>query len=91
MQHVTVRHRTGKTDSFPAFSDRSYRSLSGGGVTEAAPPPGFADTVLPLLGATLAETIYLSGLFAPPALCSGLGRCGLCRVRFISAAPPVLE
>lgn len=32
-------------------------------------------------GHTLAQAVYLSGRFSPPALCSGLGRCGLCRMR----------
>ena len=41
-------------------------------------------------GDTLAEAVYLSGKFAPPPLCSGLGRCGLCRMRFLSAPPPAL-
>lgn len=36
---------------------------------------------------TAAQAAYLSGLFPAPALCSGLGRCGRCRVRF-TAAPP---
>lgn len=36
---------------------------------------------------TLAEAIWLSGKFDPPALCSGLGRCGACRVRFLSSPP----
>ncbi len=38
-------------------------------------------------GQTLAQAIYLSGFFVPPALCSGLGRCGRCRVRFLRDAP----
>ena len=38
-------------------------------------------------GDTLARAIYLSGAFAPRPLCSGLGNCGLCRVRFLSAPP----
>ncbi len=37
--------------------------------------------------ATLAQQIWLSGRVRPPALCSGLGRCGRCRVRFLSPAP----
>lgn len=36
----------------------------------------------------LSEVIYLSGLFVPPVLCSGLGHCSLCRVRFVQAPPP---
>ncbi len=59
------------------------------------PPEGFTDTPVPLDGGpaegnTLARVIYLSGLASPPALCSGLGRCGRCRVRFLSGPPPVL-
>lgn len=34
-------------------------------------------------GQTVAQAVYLSGLFRPPALCSGLARCGRCRMRFI--------
>lgn len=37
---------------------------------------------------TLAQVVYLSGYWPSPALCSGLGRCGLCRMRFRHAAPP---
>lgn len=90
MQQITVRHRI-ETGDTPAFSARSFRALSGGGAAGGAPLPGFADAVIAIAGATLAEAIYLSGLFAPPALCSGMGRCGLCRVRFLSEAPPVLD
>ena len=39
---------------------------------------------------SLAQAIYLSGLVPPPALCSGVGRCGRCRVRFLSTPPPAL-
>ncbi len=35
----------------------------------------------------LAQAIWLSGKIEPRALCSGLGRCGQCRVKFISSAP----
>ena len=38
-------------------------------------------------GARLSEAIWLSGQAAPQSLCSGLGLCGRCRVRFISQAP----
>ena len=41
-------------------------------------------------GDTLAQAVYLSGIFAPRPLCSGLGSCGLCRMRFVSAAPAAL-
>ena len=44
--------------------------------------------VLPVeAGRTLAQTIWLSGEGPPPALCSGLGRCGACRVRFLEGTP----
>ena len=39
-------------------------------------------------GDTLARAIWLSPGLRPPALCSGLGRCGRCRVRFLSPPPP---
>lgn len=37
---------------------------------------------------TLARLVWMSGLVDPPALCSGLGRCGRCAARFTRAAPP---
>lgn len=40
---------------------------------------------------TLAKAIWLSGAVPPPALCSGLGRCGACRVRFLSPPPDPVE
>ena len=44
--------------------------------------------ILPVeAGRTLAQTIWLSGEVPPPALCSGLGRCGACRVRFLEGMP----
>ena len=44
--------------------------------------------ILPVeAGQTLAQTIWLSGELSPPALCSGLGRCGACRVRFLEGTP----
>lgn len=36
---------------------------------------------------TLAQIIWTDGRIAPPPLCSGLGRCGRCRVQFIENAP----
>lgn len=91
MQHVIVRHRTAVETASPPFSPHSFRDLSGPAATAAQAPSGYADTPVPLTGATLAECIYLSGLFAPPALCSGIGRCGLCRARFLSPPPPTLD
>nr|WP_286182085.1 ASKHA domain-containing protein [Desulfovibrio sp. Huiquan2017] len=38
-------------------------------------------------GDTLARTIFLSRLWHGVPLCSGLGKCGLCRVRFLANAP----
>ena len=39
-------------------------------------------------GQSLAQAIWLSGLLPTPALCSGLGRCSRCMVRFEDHAPP---
>jgi len=41
----------------------------------------------PREGETLARTIFLSRLWHGVPLCSGLGKCGLCRVRFHCDAP----
>ncbi len=41
----------------------------------------------PKSGDTLARTIFLSRLWHGVPLCSGLGKCGLCRVRFMADAP----
>ena len=41
----------------------------------------------PHAGDTLARTIFLSRLWHGVPLCSGLGKCGLCRVRFVADAP----
>ncbi|MBF0513821.1 MAG: DUF4445 domain-containing protein [Desulfovibrionaceae bacterium] len=38
-------------------------------------------------GATMAQALFLGGFFTGRALCSGLGRCGLCRVRYRGLAP----
>lgn len=38
-------------------------------------------------GETLSRAIWLSELIEPAPLCTGLGRCGRCRVRFVDAAP----
>ncbi len=40
---------------------------------------------------SLATALWLSGKLAPLPLCSGLGRCGACKVRFLSAAPQAFE
>lgn len=36
---------------------------------------------------TLGQALFLAGLWSGTPLCAGLGRCGLCRVRFRSVAP----
>ena len=41
----------------------------------------------PHSGDTLARTIFLSRLWHGVPLCSGLGKCGLCRVRYLADAP----
>lgn len=40
-------------------------------------------------GQTLAQAVYLSGCFTPPALCSGLALCGRCRMRVLSPENPL--
>ena len=40
-----------------------------------------------VLGQSVARLVYTSGLFEPPPLCNGLGRCGRCAMRFISMIP----
>ena len=88
MAHITIRYRTRRVRlAYPPFSDRDTRSLSAGNVLAEHAPDGFADVRIPALGETLAQSVYLSGLLTPPALCSGLGRCGLCRVRFLADPP----
>lgn len=45
-------------------------------------------------GTPLSRALWLSGLLPAQAMCSGLGRCGRCRVRFCDAAdcpPPLPE
>lgn len=44
-----------------------------------------------LPGLSLAKSIYLSGLFAPLPFCSGLGQCGLCKVKFLRDAPQSVD
>ena len=39
----------------------------------------------------LSRAIWLSGKLEPIPLCAGIGRCGKCRVRFVSRAPEALE
>lgn len=55
---------------------------------EAAAAPLVELTAAP--GDSLSRAIWLSGLLPPLPLCAGLGRCGRCRVRFFSSAPPPL-
>ncbi len=44
-------------------------------------------TLAPSDGDTLAKTLFLSTIWQGVALCSGLGKCGLCRVRYVDDAP----
>lgn len=39
----------------------------------------------------LSRAIWLSGKLPPQPLCGGIGRCGKCRVRFVSPAPAPLD
>ncbi|WP_428567693.1 MAG: ASKHA domain-containing protein [Solidesulfovibrio sp. DCME] len=41
-------------------------------------------------GDTVARALFRAGYFVGAPLCAGLGRCGRCRVRYLSAAPPPL-
>ena len=51
----------------------------------------FGELEIPVLAQhTLAQNIYLSGKITPLPLCSGMGRCGLCRVRFLSTPPEAI-
>lgn len=70
---------------------RMILRLSGADAT----PPETAGECDVRSGDNLARAVWLSGLVPPSPLCSGLGRCGRCRVR-VSAAqadalPPVEE
>jgi uncharacterized 2Fe-2S/4Fe-4S cluster protein (DUF4445 family)/ferredoxin len=51
--------------------------LHDGTLREIAPEPG----------RTLAQAIFLAGLWDGVPLCAGLGKCGLCRVRLTGVAP----
>ncbi len=53
-------------------------ATSDGRVLERVPDPQL----------TLAQAIFLAGLWDGVPLCAGLGKCGLCRVRFVQSAPP---
>ncbi|MDR3044807.1 MAG: ASKHA domain-containing protein [Desulfovibrio sp.] len=50
------------------------------------PLPAQADSGAGPAG-TLAQLVWMSGQVDPPALCSGLGRCGRCAARFTRGAP----
>jgi uncharacterized 2Fe-2S/4Fe-4S cluster protein (DUF4445 family)/ferredoxin len=39
-------------------------------------------------GLSLAQRIFLAGLWEGVPLCAGMGKCGLCRVRYTSPPPP---
>jgi uncharacterized 2Fe-2S/4Fe-4S cluster protein (DUF4445 family) len=41
-------------------------------------------------GTPLSQAVWLSGRVAPVPLCAGMGRCGRCRVRFVSNPPSPL-
>lgn len=50
---------------------------------------GGVESAIPIVpGQSVASLVYTSGLFAPPPLCNGLGRCGRCVMRFLSTPPP---
>jgi len=66
----------------PRESQEAYTVLSPGKQAGCRAP------VVP--GLTLAQNLFLAGAFTGRPLCSGAGRCGLCRVRFLSGAPAPL-
>lgn len=55
-------------------------------------PDGEKVTYQAAAGQSLVKALWLApetaGLLTPPSLCSGLGRCGRCKVRFRSPPPP---
>ncbi|MEG2173791.1 MAG: ASKHA domain-containing protein, partial [Desulfovibrionaceae bacterium] len=56
-------------------------------------PAGNIYTYQAAAGQSLAQALWLApetvGLLTPPSLCAGLGRCGRCRVRFLTPPPPI--
>lgn len=43
--------------------------------------------IAPANGLNMAQTLFLNGAFQNVPLCSGMGRCGLCKVKFESTPP----
>lgn len=89
-------HESADGSVFPQIIDADVPEVSDAAEERTAPDRGIQDTVGQ--GApdredvvTLAKTIWLSGKVAPPALCSGLGRCGACRVRFLKGIPEPVD
>ena len=62
------------------MNDLIRAHTSDGRVVTARPDPDL----------TLAQALFLAGPFRGLPLCSGLGRCGLCRVRYVSDPPAIL-
>ena len=60
-------------------------TLPDGRILHLPLPVQGADSALP--ASTLAQLVWMSGQVDPPALCSGLGRCGRCAVRFTRGTP----
>ncbi len=52
--------------------------------------PGGPRAVAAEGGETLARALFRAGYFVGAPLCAGLGRCGRCRVRYLSPPPPPL-
>lgn len=63
----------GRTLRLPLPSRPAHQSEGDAATTDAA--------------TTLAQLVWMSGQVEPPALCSGLGRCGRCAARFTRRAP----
>ncbi len=85
---VRLLPKASRTPEGPARSSGAPGPLSGHSPNTAPFPAG----PLPVeyaSGQTVAQAVYLSGLFRPPALCSAISRCGRCRMRFIAKSAPL--
>lgn len=69
-------------DGFEALSVEAYSAIVSSLAVGQINPQDDVIYALPYTqGQTLAQAVYISGLVRAPALCSGIGRCGLCAIR----------
>ena len=83
VKHYAVLYEeTGwETDSQPDLKGREFSFDENTHATGEADGERFFVHRIPFTqGQTVAQAVYLSGIFASPPLCSGMGRCGYCRV-----------